>query len=290
MDLFQEHRMNWKNMSLVALGCAALIGLGTGIVTHSALAADEAGCPAQFDAMIAAAYPDAGPAEHGRIRLDDPARSIFLDDAACARMPGREGLTVMLVPIRHEEADEWLDMVGDLEVLVFADGSGTPSHRLLEQRLTSEDAIAVSRIEIDPARYDLDGSTPVFGVRIERANRARYNPGSVSTLRLYRIEEGRLEAILIDLAVGSAISEFNNNCEGEELETRRDVLVSDPGPNSLADLVVVGRTVKTVSSGMGEACTQMTEDFGEERTVLVFDGRSYPVPEALQGLDGDYQH
>ncbi len=281
--------MRWKLSSSQALGFVALAGLLSVALPPAALAVDEEVCLAKRGAMIAAAYPDAGPEEYRLVQLEDPARSILLDDVACARVPGVDGLTAILVPIRHKDSDAWLEVVGDLEVLVFEDGSDAPRFRILEQRLASEDAFRFSGHEID-TRHHRAGPTPIFGVRITRANGSRYNPATVSSLRLYRIAEGKLEAILTDLAVHENYAEWNGTCEGAVVETWRNLLVGDHGHNSLADLVVVGRTLQSFSSGSKEPCMETTEHMREEPAVLVFDGRRYPVPEALRGIDADYQH
>lgn len=281
--------MRWRVISGVVLGFAALVGLG-GVALPASSAAGESACPARLDAMIAAAYPDAASDQYGRYRLRGPDRSFHLNNIACGPIPGTAGLMAILVSIAHEEGDGLLDTIGDLEVLVFEDGADAPRHRSLEERLTSEDVFSVSSIEVDPTRYDLEGLAPVFGVLIKRENRARYNPASVSTLRLYRIMEGRLEAILTNLAIRESRSEWNSTCEGEMEETRRELLVGERGAGGHADLTIVGRTERTVSTGRAEPCRETTEVIHEERVVLTFDGRSYPLPEALCGLDEEYQH
>lgn len=280
--------MEWKALGSRAWRYIALIGLCGAIAPPAALAAGQADCLARRGAMIAAAYPDAALEKGGIVRLDDPARSILVDDIACARLPGADRLTAVLVPIRHETNDEWLDLVSDLEVLVFGNEPGAPRYRLLEPRLASEDAFSLTRLEVDTARYDVAGDAPVFGVRIQRSNASRANPATVSSLRLYRIAEGRIAAILTDLAVHSRSGEWNDVCDGTEVETWRDVLAGDRVPDGLADMTIVGRTVRTVISGDAEPCIETAEEMREEPAEIRFDGRRYPVPEALRGIDGLY--
>lgn len=280
--------MKWMDIGRFGLGFAALAGVGA-VAAPTGSPADGAGCPARLDAMIAAAYPDAAPEAHGRYRLRGPDRTFLINDIACGPVPGADGLIAVLVPIAHEDGDGWLDKVGDLEVLVFGDGATAPRHRLLEKRLASDDAFSVSGVAVDHARYDSAGPAPVFGVLLERSNGSRHNPASITTLRLYRIAEGRLETILSNLAVRKRSSEWNGVCEGETEETRREVLVGERGAGGPADLTIIGRTVRTVSTGRAEPCKETTELVRDEREALVFDGRGYEVPEALRGYDEDYR-
>jgi hypothetical protein len=283
----KETKMRWKNFGSVALGLAALVV--SGAVAFPA-AAEESECPARLDAMIAAAYPDAEAGEYGRYRLRDPDRRFHRSSIACGPIPGAAGLMAVLVSIAHDEGSRFIENVGDLEVLVFEDGVAAPLHRIMEERLTSEDAYHVSGIEVDAARYELAGPAPVFGVLMKRENRARYNPSSVSTLRLYRIAEGKLEAILVNLAMRKYRAEWHDStCEAEKEVTRREVIVGRQGAGGHADLTIVGGMERTVTTGRFEPCKEATEVIREEHVVLTFDGKSYPVPETLRGFDEDYQ-
>jgi hypothetical protein len=233
------------------------------------------------------AYP--GAALDGRARiLPGPAGDrIAADDVACRQWPadpGRTLLAVRIVPATEADPDLLDTGSADLEVLVVDSATGEVHARRREAGRLGWDAIRVTGLQLDTARYRLDDEVLAFGVRIDRTGSSRANPWQETSLDLFVLEDG-LERVLGNLQVASSGGEWDTVCAGSFHAVERVVSVQ-PQAAGWSRLRVTSRTrdSRGVPAGGGD-CEQVVEATDASTVVLRPDDRRYPVPATLSGVD-----
>jgi hypothetical protein len=273
---------------------AGACGLLAGVLLciTPALAAQECD-ETRTHALLLGAYPAAEADADNALHLTEGDVQRRLT-AVCKVWPARPQFTLLAVNLEgQQDADQGLSH-GDLEVLVVANDDDQVRYRQRQANLLDGDAIFVDGLSLDTAPYQLSSAVMAFGVRIARRNLSQPNPFYSISLRLYAVDTTlsagqELQLVLRNLEVESSGGEWDMQCAGERSETLRTLAIKSARPQQrFHDMVVRGKVTETTSAQVGAECEEAQHVQPEPAHVLVFDGQSYPVPEALQGLDDDY--
>ena len=156
-------------------------------------------------AIVREAYPNADAdgeltmrAGNRTLTLPSPS-SINPHAIVCRRWRGRPGLLLVAVPLIAEVGVD--STLGDLDVLVVDEATGTPRQRLRMPHAMDNDAVRISGISFDTAPYQLGPDRLAFGVRSEWIGSSRPNPLMETTLSLYEPRGAALSPVLDDLVV-----------------------------------------------------------------------------------------
>lgn len=237
------------------------------------------------DAIVRQAYPGAVAQGERSVRagnrtltLPSPS-SIDPHAIVCRRWRGQPGMVLVAVPlIARVEADSTL---GDLDVLVVDEATGSTRHRLRIPHAMDDDAVRISGISFDTAAYRLAPDRLAFGVRREWAGSSRPNPFMETTLSLYEPRSGSLSQVLDEVIVQRSQGEWDLSCAGETIMTER-ILRMIPGRRG-QDISVLERITHSTSKEAKSGECSTTEQKVAPRTIrLSFNGERYDVPSSIQ--------
>lgn len=252
-----------------------------------ALASNE--CGDALEGYLQAAYP--GRVAVGESSQLSAAGGERVDEhlMACRRWPADPSRALLAVGIVPEgERNDANGGREDLEVLVVDSATGQVEARRRESGRLGWDAIRVSGLRLDTARYRLADGIRAFGVRIERVGASRVNPWQETTLGLFVLRDGRLQRVLDNLQVAASGGEWDGNCEGRFHALERTVVL-EPHAGRWPDLRIDSRSSAShaVLSADG-SCERVDSDADLSSLVLRPEEGRYAVPDPLRGADADY--
>ncbi|WP_152950359.1 hypothetical protein [Brevundimonas sp. Bb-A] len=236
-------------------------------------------------AIVRQAYPNAvadgeRTMKTGNRTLTLPSPSSINPHAiVCRRWRGRPGLLLVAIPLIAEVGVD--STLGDLDVLVVDEPTGTPRHRLRIPHAMDDDAVRISRISFDTAPYRFGPDRLAFGVRREWVGCSRPNPFMETTLSLYEPRGAALAPVLDDLIVERSQGQWDLSCAGETVVTER-ILRMVPGQKG-QDISVLERITQSTSREAKNGECSTTDQAVAPRTIrLSFDGKRYDVPRLIQ--------
>ena len=98
---------------------------------------------------------------------------------------------------------------GDLDVLVLERATLKPLRQRRLKGLMMDDAVALTSLTFDTARYDLMPDRRAFGIRISRAAGSRVSLYGESSLRLFVMGERELEMVLDGMVVSGTRGDWD---------------------------------------------------------------------------------
>jgi hypothetical protein len=174
---------------------------------------------------------------------------------------------------------------GDIEILVVDSDSLKPRARLRLPNLLTDDAVFVSSVAFDTARYHLSHSETAFGLRIARRGSSGPNPFGETTLWLFVIDDNGLRPVLDNLVVADGQGEWDTNCAGEFQATERTLAMGRRVPGRYSDILVTEKMTKTISTLAPDGtCVDDKSTVASERR-LRFQGTAYSIPADLKRID-----
>jgi len=150
--------------------------------------------------------------------------------------------------------------------------------RLFEEDALTEDAIRISEIRADTARYTLASDMRAFGVRIVYQGSSRANPYSRETLSLYLPQGQKLARVLDELEMNQERGEWDTNCTGTFETIRSALSVTRTTSSGLADLMVRRTRSGTRNLLQGEECLTQERPSTFSSITLHYDGAMYRQP------------
>jgi hypothetical protein len=242
---------------------------------------------AQAEAIVRQAYPKAAHAESG-YRLDG--HSIALpggeaDDAqqiVCKSWPAHPELTLVLVPLMAPDSDG--EHSGDLDVLVLDGKSLKVQQRLRLNGYMNDDAVRITGLALDTARYQLAPGTLAFGIRKTLEGSSRPNPFGEVDLTLLATIDGKLRAVL-GMVVSRSSGEWDTNCAGTFSDSNVVLTMGKTASQGFADIDVTG--TREESSNYLDKQQECQEKKGKPAKIqaqLRYDGQKYVVPKDMAAL------
>ncbi|MEN5159188.1 hypothetical protein [Achromobacter spanius] len=270
------------------LSLAALLACGT------TQAAQDA-CPQAAD-IVRAAYPQATAPDadglmhvaqaHADIEIDisdSPFREPFA--VICKIWPANPDLLLAAIPLMRDGPNRDFGHDGDLRILVLDRATLKVLEHLQLDGLMSDDAMRISDVSFDTARYDVAPDRRAFGLRISRTGASRANPISETSLRLFDIGPKGLNMVLDGLIADSSRGEWDTNCAGEFSKGRVSLAIGDRVANGFKDLNATESYETSLSALQQGDCVETLQDRGTTAHTLTFDGRRYRIPETLRSMD-----
>lgn len=258
--------------------------------TDLSFAEDE--CNGRAAAVVQRAYPDAMKTSDTSFSVKGlaitlPAESVVGDDphaVICRVWPVYPELMLAAVPLIGGQSND--GDAGDLELLVLDAASLDVRQRLYLAGRMTDDAVRITRIAFDTARYRLAPKQIAFGLRIFQHGSSGLNPFGEVGLSLYTIEDGKLTSVLSGITVSDNHGEWDTNCAGTFDESSRTLSMQPTTHHGYADILVSEMSSGTVASvaANGE-CVEKRDGPKESILLLTYDGKEYSVPENIRSLE-----
>lgn len=222
---------------------------------------------------------DTGLAERMHAKLH-PKRTLDHERAVCEPWRGVPGRFIVVLPLPRPSTEPGTTQF-DLDVLVVqqADNGNTDRakivSRLFEEDVLTEDAVRISEIRVDGARYALAPDARAFGLRVLRQGSSRANPYSNESLTLYVPQGPKLAKVLDGLELTLEQGEWDTNCTGSFETMRGSLSVARSGTGGYADLVLRQARSESRSSPLGDECVTQAQRQTFKTRLLRYDGTRY---------------
>ncbi|CAM3682965.1 hypothetical protein VA7868_04241 [Vibrio aerogenes CECT 7868] len=237
------------------------------------------------------AYPHAEMGDYGeRLHLHDKRQrivSLYDTVTQCKIWPARPELAIIAVKadtaFNEEESREAID--ADLELFIVSVKQNKILSHYTERGTLSSDAIYVSQIKLDTARYKLNENTTAFGVRILKSGSSSVNPFSMELLSLYFYDHQQVSRVMSYLKVSSDGGEYDGRCDGDFSSDKSVIMM---GKNKQHDhfaplIVKTTRQSYTTTMVQGE-CIQSNQPEQKLTHILRYRQGIYQVPDAIAGF------
>ncbi|RZI94305.1 MAG: hypothetical protein EOP78_09225 [Variovorax sp.] len=231
---------------------------------------------------------DTGLAERMHAKLH-PDRELDRERAGCKAWPGFLGRYIVVLPLpRGAVSDAGTEFDLDVMVVQQADNGNTDrariASRVFEKRALVEDAVRISDILIDTARYTLAPDTRAFGLRVKHSGSSRANPYANEELRLYVPQGEHLHKVLDGLETTRERGEWDTACAGKFEQVRTSVAVSRTSSNKgYADLLLSQTRIEShATPSVDGECVEREQPARFKTLTLQYDGTRYPIPPGLR--------
>jgi hypothetical protein len=231
---------------------------------------------------------DSGLAERMHAKLH-PDRELDRERAGCKAWPGFLGRYIVVLPLpRGPSSPAGGEFDLDVMVVQQADNGNTDrariASRVFEPRALTEDAVRISDIQIDTARYTLAPDTRAFGIRVKHSGSSRANPYANEELRLYVPQGEHLRKVLDGLETTRERGEWDTTCAGRFEQVRTSVAISRTSNNKgYADLILNQTRIDSHATPSTDGECQEREQPARYKTLtLQYDGTRYAIPPALR--------
>jgi hypothetical protein len=211
----------------------------------------------------------------------DPGRTIDASNAACKIWPANPALTLAVLPLPHKDAtdDGGID---DLEVLVADSASGAVIAHGFRPSAITYDAVRLSGISLDTARYQLTPNNRAFGVRISYSGSSRVDPFDATSLSLYVVDGQALRLVLDRLAAESSTGEWDGNCAGDFSKMTRTIDIGPRRREGYAALNIAEKSTKSVNTAVKDECGSKNQSSTQTKVTLEYQNGRYAVPHGMQ--------
>jgi hypothetical protein len=232
---------------------------------------------------------DTGLAERMHAKLH-PERQLDHERAVCEPWRGVPGRFIVVLPLpRPSSRPDSAEF--DLDVLVVqqADNGNTERakivSRLFEPAALTEDAVRISAIKVDSARYVLGPAARAFGLRILHQGSSRAHPYSNETLTLYLPQGPKLAKVLDKFETVMELGEWDTSCEGNFETIHSSLALAHSASEGLADLSVRETRTESHSVLQGEECVTQEKPARFKSALLRYDGTRYRLAKNIARND-----
>lgn len=185
------------------------------------------------------------------------------------------------VPVDPEEYKH------NLDVLLVNTESGKILQHFFQEGAFVSNAVALSGIMIDTARYKLAPEIRAFGVRATFKSNSHMYSVNDKIINLYVSKNQKLKLVLADLIMNddSNSGQFDmvgeDSCTITESNTQRTLAIAKTASHGYADLLLQEKTSKSESKLVKNECITATTPTTKQYT-LHFNDDVYEVPDELQ--------
>lgn len=277
-------RMTFRALKITMMLAATLL-------SGANLSFAEDGCSGRAAEIVQRAYPDAVKAADKGFNVKGLAIMLPTESAGddphaviCRVWPAHPELMLVAVPLIGGQSDD--GNAGDLELLVLdAAGLNVRQRLYLAGRMT-DDAVRITKIAFDTARYRLAPEQMAFGLRIFQHGSSGPNPFGEIGLSLYTIADGKLTSVLSGITVSDNHGEWDTNCAGTFDESSRTLSMQATAHHGYADILVSETASTTVASVVANGeCVEQRSGPTRKTLILTYDGKEYVVPEDIRSLE-----
>lgn len=175
----------------------------------------------------------------------------------------------------------------DLDVLLVKNESGKILERLFRKSAFQPDALVLSGIVIDTARYHLAPKMRAFGITASYESHSRSYIANISTANLYAPKDQSLTEVLTNLVIynysgtgGAEMDAAGDSCTSTVTEIKRTLSIEKTSTNGYADILITEKSNQSESKLVKNDC-KTTSSASTKRYALRFDGNVYVVPKEL---------
>ena len=236
--------------------------------------------------IVTQAWPDATSITDESIRVADATVTLTANtpqSVLCKVWPAHPELMLAAVPLMTTPADVEGYSTGDLELLVLDSATLQVKKRLRLRNRMDDDAISISSISFDTARWKVAADQLAFGLRVNKYGSSRANPFSEEALSLYVMDNNSLHSVLQGVVTVTTRGEWDGACTGNIADTTRTLSLSETSSYGYRDIIVNEKRLDSVSRGDIQNC-QAEETKSRASYRLRYDGKQYRVPEKLQPI------
>lgn len=205
----------------------------------------------------------------------------------CKALPNNPGKIVVAMVINGDHVLIFEDLIsantdfkGHLNVLIVSADGKKIYGQLLRKDIIYSNALQLTGISIDTARYYLEEGSTIFGVRVSNTANSHVYTSDVSTLSLFKFRNNSITEILDRLQTygysGNHANCYDNNDEAGILEVSKSTLsVAKTVTHGMNDIIV-----HTVAKRINALCTDEKETVipvVDTTITLRFNGSVYPI-------------
>lgn len=240
-----------------------------------------------INAIVQHAWPDAKPTAEGKL-LTQHNQVIDItgnspQSAICRVWPAHPELTLAAIPLMAQQYSDY-DRIGDLELLVLDSTNLDVKQRLRLPERMNDDAIQITGLALDTARWKVTPTQTAFGLRVARTGSSRVNPFSEDALSLFVIENNQLRAVLNGIVLENSTGEWDGNCVGTFHDIKRTLTLASDSHNGYFDIRVNEKNVESTAYTVANEQCASKDKPGKASGVLRYDGKQYAIPKELSPL------
>ncbi|WP_416408311.1 hypothetical protein [Agrobacterium rosae] len=249
------------------------------------------GCDGRAEVIVHNAYPDATKNDDETFQFGQSTISVNDGEAGidtphmmtCRVWPANPQLTLVAVPLMTSTNDDGNE--GALELLVIETATSAIKHRLLLESRMNDNALRISAVEFDTARYRLTREQTAFGLRMSTSGSSRPNPYSDVSLWLFTLDNGSLRPVLDGMIVSKNAGEWDTSCAGEFQSMQTTLSMGQTTSNGQSDIIAI-ETGSTTTSALGKdgVCNDTVVKSKPQKLRLVYNGQQYPIPDDRRAI------
>jgi len=193
------------------------------------------------------------------------------------QMPGQIDTTIAILAIRNTESNEEEGYTAlDAYILLLDSKTWEISHTFYKEYFWESDAVFISDVSMENNVYALSENKEAFGVRTRYRTNSQPNPYALEDLSLFiPLEEGSLSLVLDSFTILEYESEWDMNCAGKSIETRKDIIITDQLINGYYNIEVSTVIQNRRTFVEGENCEENIERHNKPIESLVYTEGKY---------------
>ena len=189
-------------------------------------------------------------------------------------MPNSHQETIMVIPEFTEGNDDEPFFQLNCHILIVNTITEQITHKYSENGLTS-DALQLTEITIDTARYIVSEDTRAFGVKVFYYANSKGSPYSNTTMALFVKSEDSLNKILNHYDIMEYNGEWDGFCYGEFTDVKNTLIMSKEKTNGYFDIIVNSAITNTENHEDENGDCISKESKTISKLLLKFNGKVY---------------
>ncbi|WP_299839112.1 hypothetical protein [uncultured Tenacibaculum sp.] len=193
------------------------------------------------------------------------------------RLPYSKNETVVVIPEIIE--DNGSEILFNSHILIIDSVSNQIKNKYFESSETNEwdsNAVILSYIEIDTAKYYITKNKRAFGIRLIFYTLSKMNPYSLETISLFVSKGNTLSKILNKYTAKEYVGEINMDCDYWSIKENKYFSISKNRSNNFFDIIVTNE-ISESESFQNEKNDECDEKVKKSiiRSILKFNGTEY---------------
>ena len=192
--------------------------------------------------------------------------------------PANTQETIMVIPEYAEIDEDEIYFELNSHIVVVTNLTGDIIHHYFESSKTNgmvSDAVRLSEITIDTAPYIVAKNARAFGVRVNFYGLSKANPYSKETISLFVKSGNTLKKVLHNFDVMEYGGEWDTNCAGAFIGTKKILILSKQVTKGYYDIIVKEKITETINYENEEGDCDTKEKITSNSGRLLFDGKTY---------------
>lgn len=260
------------------------------LLSHPALSQEQINeCGERAEHILRALYPQAQKIATSTFMVNGATATLSTERylglspyaMVCKQWPAQPEYLLVALPLLTEHND--YAATGDLVVAVLSHDLLRPIAHYHITNMIDDDAISLSSITLDTARYRLVEGRLAFGVRLSRRGASRVNPFYQTGLNLFNLNDHTLRPLLLNLEVERHTGEWDGMCAGHFQSLTRTLALGKPNQHRGAELVITTRrNASEARVDPSGDCHENEVENTSNRSRLHYNGQRYTLPQEMR--------